>query len=122
MYVLVYYFNTCRMKERKMGIYTVRHFNVLEISVLCSLRQHLLDEKHGKNSIIVTILINVIFSCDGKLDFQQQLLQYSVSYDPLEINYSKNIHPSIHTIGVHVPIEEIFEEAYLKQQQSCDIT
>lgn len=92
-----------------MGIYTVRHFNVLEISILCSLRQHLLDEKYSKNSInlkyyyifyfnkchlflwwltgfsaAVTPVFSVIWS------FRNKLFQ---TFDSVCIY----IHPSIHT-------------------------
>ncbi len=59
---------------------------------------HLFDDKRSKNSKIVkyyyslksilyfNLFLNVLYLCEGKVEFSAALLQSSVSRDPSEIN------------------------------------
>ncbi len=64
-----------------------------KINILCSPGLQLFTQ-YSKNSNIVKYYnikqLNVIYSCDSKLNFQQPLLQSSVSHDPQWLLFSKH--------------------------------
>ncbi len=76
------------------SLWSVRFFtHFFESSLLCLPRLHLIDTNKVKTVILWNIctvsnkyyIINVIYSCDAKLNYLQSLLQFSVSHDPLDI-------------------------------------